>query len=87
MAAENFFEAVAVFRADVAEDDALMGSEPKRGPECFADFSEGRFQLHFGRVFDAAVFDVEAVEQQRVALLVPTHAVVETVDGDRFQRC
>ena len=49
-----------------------------------ADFAEGRFQLHRFGVFDAAVFDIQAVEQLAVALLVPAHAVVEAVDADRL---
>ena len=44
------------------------------------------FSRIVSRVFDAAVFDVQAVEPAAVALLVPAHAVVEAVDADRPQR-
>ena len=51
-----------------------------------ADFAQRRFEPHRSVVFDAAVFDVQAVEPAAVALLVPAHAVVEAVDANRPQR-
>ncbi len=75
MVAKDGFELVAVRLLEIAEQDTLVGREPERWLEGTADFSQGRFESVRAVVFDAAIFDVESVEPEAVALGVPAHAV------------
>ena len=59
----------------------------RRGGRSVVQISRRRsFEPHRVGVLDAAVLDVQAVEPEAVALLVPAHAVVEAVDADRPRR-
>src|SRR4051812_16174488 len=82
---ENALEARSILRLNVPKDHALMRRQSDRRLERAADFSDSRLQLHLGRVFDAAILDVEAVEPAAVALLVPAHVIVEAIDVVRVR--
>src|SRR5262245_34805685 len=86
MPTQYLFKPPAISRCDVAEDDALVRRQSQRHAECCADLAESCLKPHRLGVFDPAVLNVEAVEPLAVALLVPAHAVVETVHTHRPQR-
>src|SRR5262249_35250092 len=57
-----------------------MRGQTDRRPERTADFTKRRLELHFARVLDPSVLDIQTVEPPAIALLIPAHVVVETVN-------
>lgn len=62
---------------NIAEDEALEGSESDFHSEAIEDRAESGFDAEVTDILDTSIFDVDAEEQTSVALLMPAEVIID----------